>query len=456
MPSSSSASPPNSHASAPPPPAELLRRVRDREAVVGVIGLGYVGLPLVLHFTEAGFRVVGFDKNPEVVAALEEGRSYIRHCPADRIREMAGSGRFTATTDIALARQVDALLICVPTPLTPQREPDLSAVVRTGESLVPHLRPGQLVVLESTTYPGTTDEVLRPVLERSGLTVGENLYLAFCPEREDPGNETFTTGRIPRVVGGCDQLSGDLAEALYAHIVVRTVRVSDARTAEAVKILENTFRAVNIALVNELKLIYSRLGVDIWEVVEAAQTKPFGFMPFYPGPGIGGHCIPVDPFYLTWKAREVGLTTRFIELAGEVNRAMPGHIVEAVVDALNDRGRAVRGSCILIVGLAYKPDVDDMRESPSLDIFEALLARGAAVDYHDPFLPVVPATRRHPELAGRRSVPGTAERFSRYDLALVATAHSDVDYAALAANVPVVIDTRNACEGLGASNVIRR
>ena len=437
------------------PHAAILERIRRREAVVGVIGLGYVGLPLVLHFTEAGFRVIGFDILPERVEALLAGESPIRHCPAERIREMVASGRFAATTDLSRARDAHALLICVPTPLTPQREPDLSHVVRTAQSLVPHLVPGQLVVLESTTWPGTTDEILRPELERSGLRVGRDLYLAFCPEREDPGNETFTTGRIPRVVGGCDAVSGELARALYDHVVIDTVPVSDARTAEAVKILENTFRAVNIALVNELKLIYSRLGIDIWEVVEAARTKPFGFMPFYPGPGIGGHCIPVDPFFLTWKAREVGLTTRFIELAGEVNRSMPDHIVDAVAGALNTRGQAVNGSRLLVLGLAYKPDVDDMRESPALEIFAALLARGAHVDYHDPLVPVVPATRRHADLAGRRSVALGPAVLETYDLALVTTAHSGIDYAAVVKHVPVVVDTRNACAGLRAANVVR-
>lgn len=436
-------------------PDGLIDRFRSRQAVVGVIGMGYVGLPLVMHFTRAGFRVLGFDVLPERVAALNAGQSYIRHCPAEAIREMVATGRFEATDDMARTREADALLICVPTPLTPQREPDLVHIVRTAEAIVPHLRPGQLVVLESTTYPGTTDEVVRPVLESRGLRVGEDLFLAFCPEREDPGNPTFTTERIPRVVGGCDELSGALAAALYDQIVVRTLRVTNARTAEAVKILENTFRAVNIALVNELKLIYTRLGIDIWEVIAAASSKPFGFMPFEPGPGIGGHCIPVDPFYLTWKAREVDLPTRFIELAGEVNLAMPGHVVTVVTDVLNDDRKAVNGSRILLLGLAYKADVDDMRESPSLVIFHELIERGAEVDYYDPYIPVVPSTRRFPDLAGRRSIEWTPDALSRYDLALVTTAHSGVDYAALASAVPVVVDTRNACAGVSADNVVR-
>jgi len=433
---------------------QTLDRIRRRAAVVGVVGLGYVGLPLVLHVTRAGFRVLGFDVEPARVAALNAGESYIAHCPAEDIRAMVATGRFHATTDIARAREADAILICVPTPLTPQREPDLSHVARTAEALAPHLRPGQLVVLESTTWPGTTDELLRPLLEASGLKVGVDLFLAFCPEREDPGNPTFTTERLPRVVGGWDQAAGDLAQALYEQIVVRTVRVSDASTAEAVKILENTFRAVNIALVNELKLIYGRLGIDIWEVIDAASTKPFGFMPFYPGPGIGGHCIPVDPFYLTWKAREIDLPTRFIELAGEVNRAMPTHIVDAVAAVLNRRGRAVNGTPILLVGVAYKPDVDDLRESPSLVLFEELRERGARVDYYDPHIPELPPTRRHPELAGLRSVEWSPAALARYELALVATAHRAVDYAALCAGVPVVVDTRGACRHLSAANVV--
>ena len=426
-------------------PRDLVDRFRARDAVVGVVGMGYVGLPLVLHFTQAGFRVLGFDIEEGRVADLNAGRSYIKHCPSERVREMVDTGRFAATTDLSRVAEADAVLICVPTPLTPQREPDLSYVVQTAEDLLPHLRAGQIVILESTTYPGTTDEVLRPLLERSGLKVGEDLFLAFCPEREDPGNEVYTTERIPRVVGGCDPRSGDLAEALYEQIVVSTVRVPDARTAEAVKIMENTFRAVNIALVNELKLIYSRLGIDVWDVVRAANTKPFGFMPFFPGPGIGGHCIPVDPFYLTWKAREVGMPTRFIELAGEVNRAMPGHIAEAVVDALNQQKKAVNGSRILLVGLAYKPDIDDMRESPALVIFEELLDRGAEVDYLDPYIPTVPPTRHHPRLTGRQSVAWNEETLGGYDLALVATAHTKVDYARLCELVPAVVDTRDAC-----------
>lgn len=457
--------PPASPASLPPPsPAApsstgalrdaTLHRIRNQEAVIGVIGLGYVGLPLVLHVTQAGFRVLGFDVEPERVAALNAGETYIRHCPAEAIREMVATGRFEATTDITRAREADALLICVPTPLTPQREPDLDAVRSTAEALAPHLRPGQLVVLESTTWPGTTNEVLRPLLEASGLKVGVDLFLAFCPEREDPGNPTYTTERIPRVVGGWDAASGEIAEAFYEQIVVRTLRVSSAQTAEAVKILENTFRAVNIALVNELKLIYSRLGIDIWEVIEAASTKPFGFMPFYPGPGIGGHCIPVDPFYLTWKAREIDLPTRFIELAGEVNRAMPFLTVDKVAAVLNERGRPVKGTPLLLVGLAYKPDVDDLRESPSLLIFDELRARGADVDYYDPYIAEVPPTRRHPALTGLRSIPWSAEALGRYELALVTTAHSNVDYRTLATVVPVVVDTRGACRGLDVGTIV--
>ncbi len=432
----------------------LLHRFRAHRAVVGVIGMGYVGLPLVLRFAEAGFKVIGFDSEEEKVRALNTGKSYIRHCPSESIGRVLASGRFAATTTLERVPECDALLICLPTPLSPQREPDLSYVVRMAEALVEHLRAGQLVVLESTTYPGATNDVLRPVLARSGLVMGRELFLAFCPEREDPGSEAFTAYEIPRVVGGVDEASGDLAEALYQQIVSRTVRVRDARTAEAVKLTENIFRAVNIALVNELKLIYSRLGIDIWEVIEAARTKPFGYMPFYPGPGIGGHCIPIDPFYLTWKAREVDLSTRFIELAGEINRAMPGQIVQVVQETLNERGRPLKDARIVILGLAYKPDVDDLRESPALVILEELLRRGARVDYHDPFIAEIPPTRRHKALTALRSLAWEEVLGGNHDLAVIATGHGKVDYAALCRALPLVIDTVNICRSIAPDNVI--
>jgi UDP-N-acetyl-D-glucosamine dehydrogenase len=407
---------------------------------VAVFGLGYVGLPLCLAFARGGTRAIGIDTDPTKVAELQAGRSYIKHIAAEEVAAARAADTFTATTDPAALRDADAILICVPTPLTANRVPDLSFVESTAAAIAPHLRAGQLVVLESTTYPGTTDEVVRPILERgSGLLAGRDFHLAFSPEREDPGNPCRLAD-IPKVVGGLTPACLERARGVYERVVRAVVPVSSCRAAEATKLLENIFRSVNIALVNELKVIYAAMGIDVWEVIRAAATKPFGYMPFYPGPGLGGHCIPIDPFYLTWKAMEFGLRTRLIELAGEINTAMPDYVVGRVAEALNDVGKAVRGSRVLVLGLAYKPDVDDDRESPTYAIMEALEKKGAVVAYNDPHVPVIKAGRSHHAVAGRASQPITPE----YDVLVLATNHRDyrdVDFAAL--GVPLV-DCRNA------------
>jgi len=423
----------------------LAARIDARKARVGIVGMGYVGLPLALAFAAKGFAVTGFDLDPAKVARLNAGESYIRHIPAAAIAKARQAGLLSASGDPRSLRKADAILICVPTPLTRHREPDLSYIENTAGMLARVLRKGQLIVLESTTYPGTTDEVLAPILAQSGMVPGKDFFLAFSPEREDPGNPDHGTTTIPKVVGGDGEEASRLANLLYGQVVARTVPVSSTRTAEAVKLTENIFRAVNIALVNELKLVYARMGIDIWEVIEAAKTKPFGYMAFYPGPGLGGHCIPIDPFYLTWKAREYEVATRFIELAGEINTAMPRHVVAALAEALDTRARkGLRGARILMLGVAYKRNVDDMRESPSLKLMELLEERGARVDYHDPFIPVIPRTREHPEFAGRRSIRWSARAIAAYDAVLIATDHSAVDYAGLVRAARLVIDTRNA------------
>jgi UDP-N-acetyl-D-glucosamine dehydrogenase len=436
----------------------LIARFRDRSARVGVIGLGYVGLPLVRTIAERGFSVLGFDLDPVKVERLNAGESYIRHVSADSIAALRRAGRLAATGDVSRLAQVDAILLCVPTPLTRQREPDLGFVVRTTESVMPHLRRGQLVVLESTTYPGTTREVMRPILERSGLRSGRDFFLAYSPEREDPGNPEFATGDIPKVVGGDGPAALRLASAFYDAVAPRTVPVSSLEAAEAVKLTENIFRAVNIALANELKTVFEAMGIDVWEVIEAAKTKPFGYMPFYPGPGLGGHCIPIDPFYLTWKAREFGVSTRFIELAGEVNTAMPQRVVEKAVAALSERaGRAIKGARVLLIGVGYKKNVEDPRESPALTIMADLERRGAAVSFHDPLLAELPPTREHPQLAGRQSLPLIAAELAAFDIAIICTDHDAVDYRLLVDHCPLVVDTRNICarRGLSADRVIK-
>jgi UDP-N-acetyl-D-glucosamine dehydrogenase len=424
---------------------ELKEKIETRAARVGVIGLGYVGLPLVLAVVEVGFPALGFDIDPEKVTTLNAGRSYIRGIGDQKIAKLCCSGRFQSTSNFARVAEADILLICVPTPLTRQREPDLSFVTCTAEAIVPHLRPGQLIVLESTTYPGTTVEVVKPILEASGLQFGRDLYLAYSPEREDPGNLDFTTTQIPKVVGGDGPDAGDLAVAFYSCVVADTVSVSSPGVAEAVKLTENIFRAVNIALVNELKIVFHAMGIDIWEVIDAAKTKPFGFMPFYPGPGLGGHCIPIDPFYLTWKAREYDVATRFIELAGEINTAMPHWVVDHLALALDRHfAKGLNGARILILGLAYKKNVDDVRGSPSLTIMEILEARGAETAYHDPYLPEIPASRRHSHFAGRRSIPLDPAAIADFDAVLIVTDHDDVDYERLVEVARLVVDTRNA------------
>ncbi len=422
--------------------AGLAKGIAERSAVVGIVGLGYVGLPLALAFSERGFHVLGFDVDAAKVEALGRGASYIRHLDGGRVAAAAASGRFHATADFTRLREPDALLLCVPTPLTPQREPDMSYVVATAEAVAKTLRPGQLVILESSTYPGTTDELLRGILETPVLRAGREFFLAYSPEREDPGNKEFGTTAIPKVVGGYDAHSCDLAQMLYDQVISRTVRVSTARTAEATKLVENIFRAVNIALVNELKMVFDRMGIDVWEVLDAASTKPFGFMRFNPGPGWGGHCIPLDPFYLSWKAREYGAAPRFIELAGEVNVEMPGWVVAKVQSALNDRGKSVKGSRVLVLGLAYKKDIDDPRESPAFEVIEKLLDLKAEVSYHDPHVPRAPRMRSWPHLPPMTSVPLTEAALAATDAVVVVTDHAAVDYALVARAAPLVVDTR--------------
>jgi UDP-N-acetyl-D-glucosamine dehydrogenase len=420
----------------------LLRRIDTHEVCIGIIGQGYVGVPLALTFADKGFRVLGFDVDAEKVAALNRGECYIRHVDALRVRRARETNRFEATADFSRLREPDAILICVPTPLTAQKEPDLTYVRQTAEAIRLHLCRGQLIVLESTTYPGTTDELVRGILEQGGLKAGVDFFLAFSPEREDPGNKSHSTPTIPKVVGGTDVMSGDVAQRLYDAAVVKTVRVSSARTAEATKLTENIFRAVNIALVNELKIVYDKMGIDIWEVLDAASTKPFGFMRFNPGPGWGGHCIPLDPFYLAWKAREYGVSTKFIELAGEVNVRMPEYVVGKLQAALNDCGRAVKGAKVLVLGLAYKKDIDDPRESPAFEVIHQLLKLGADVSYHDPYVPVAPKMRSWPNLPAMTSRPLTPEVLRSADVTLLITDHSIVDYDLVLNNAPLVVDTR--------------
>jgi UDP-N-acetyl-D-glucosamine dehydrogenase len=431
----------------------LLARLRGRDAVIGVVGLGYVGLPLALACVEAGFRVIGFDINPARIEAINAGERVISYLDEAATRSALESRRLLATGDFTELSQPDAILICVPTPLTRHRDPDLSYVVATSEAIARALRPGQLVVLESTTWPGTTREVVQPVLEQAGRRVGLDCFLAFSPEREDPGNLSYSTRTIPKVVGADDPASLAAAKALYETVVAEVVTVSSTAAAEATKLTENIYRAVNIALVNELKLVYGEMNIDVWEVISAAATKPFGFVPFYPGPGLGGHCIPVDPFYLTWKAREYGMETRFIELAGQINTHMPKTVVDRLAAALSQRaGKALSGARVLLLGMAYKPNVDDVRESPSLVLMELLDRGGALCDFHDPHVAEVPPTREHASLAGRRSVAVDAASLAAYDAVLIATDHAAVDYALIAAHAPLVVDTRNALARRGVAN----
>ncbi len=433
---------------------ELLSRIASRSARIGVIGQGYVGLPLALVFREAGFPVLGLDLDQRKIEALVRGESYIKHIGPERVAAAVASGQFTASTDFDRLAGCDAVLICVPTPLGPHREPDNSAIHATARQIAGRLRPGQLVVLESTTYPGTTDEEVLPILRESGLDCPRDFLLAFSPEREDPGRKDFTNRTIPKVVGGVNPASTEAAVALYASALERVVAVSSARVAESAKLLENVFRSVNIALVNELKMIFSRMGIDLWEVIRAAETKPFGFMPFYPGPGLGGHCIPLDPFYLSWKAAEHGEWARFIELAGEINTRMPRYVVDRLADALNEDSKPLKGSRVLVLGLAYKANIDDDRESPSYEILELLEEHGARVDYCDPFFPATRKGRKHD--LSLLSVPCSPEVFARYDAVLVATAHDAFKDRALYRDVPLVLDTRNLIASLPAGAGPRR
>jgi UDP-N-acetyl-D-glucosamine dehydrogenase len=440
--------------------SEFQTKVENRQARVGVIGMGYVGLPLALLYSEQKFRVTGFDIDQHKVDTLNQGGSYIFRITPEEIQAARKVG-LTATANYAELSDMDAVIICVPTPLNEYHEPDLSYITNTGHAIAPHLRAGQLVILESTTYPGTTEEVLVPILEkenksglkaaRAGQSAENVFYVAFSPEREDPGNTSVARKDIPKVVGGLDPLASEAAAALYSSIFNRVVRVSSPATAEMTKLLENIYRCVNIALVNELKLLSLRMGIDIWEVIEAAATKPFGFHPFYPGPGLGGHCIPVDPFYLSWKAKEWDFRTRFIELAGEVNIGMPYHVISSVVGALNQRKKALNGSHVLVLGVAYKRDIDDLRESPSLTIIELLQKEGAIVRYHDPYFPKIGKGRKYDLQMERASL----DDLSKYDCVLIVTDHSDYDYKRIVKDAQLVVDTRNATKGIQSDKIVR-
>ncbi|HEY6004999.1 MAG TPA: nucleotide sugar dehydrogenase, partial [Anaeromyxobacter sp.] len=421
--------------------SDIFEKIRNRSAFVGVIGQGYVGLPLALVFSEAGFTVTGFDVDPRKVEAISRGESFIKHIGPERVAAAVAGGRYQATTDFGRLRACDAIVICVPTPLGPHREPDNSYIHETARQISKRLRAGQLVILESTTYPGTTDTEVRAILEESGLTCSKDFLLAFSPEREDPGRKDFTTKTIPKIVGGVDAASTEAAAAFYGAAMDRVVPVSHARVAESSKLLENIFRSVNIALVNELKVIFDRMGIDVWEVIEAAKTKPFGYMPFYPGPGLGGHCIPLDPFYLSWKAAEYGHWARFIELAGEINTRMPGYVVQKVMQGLNEDGKALKGSRVLVLGLSYKANIDDDRESPSYEILELLREGGAEVAYCDPFFPRARKGRQHH--LDLESIPLTPEAFGRHDALVVSTAHDPFKDPALYRDVRLVVDARN-------------
>ncbi len=421
----------------------LLAKIKDRTARVGILGMGYVGLPLARAFCQAGFRTLGYDIDANKVKMLSAGKSYIKHIGTEVVRKLRAGGLFEATCDPKQLRTCDALLICVPTPLSRMRDPDMTYVIRTTETIAGELQRGQLVVLESTTYPGTTREVVKPILEANGLKVGRDFFLAFSPEREDPGREDFTTETITKVVGGYDGPSLKVAAALYGSAIAKVAPVHSCEVAEAAKIVENVYRCVNIAMVNELKMVFERMGIDVWEVIEAAKTKPFGFQAFYPGPGLGGHCIPIDPFYLTWKARQFGMPTRFIELAGEINTAMPEYVVEHVARALNESRKAINGSKILVLGLAYKKNIDDIRESPSIELIELLRSRGAKVDYNDPYIQTTHKQREHD--LKMKSVPLTPAAIKGYDCVVISTDHDSYDYEMIIKNAPVVVDTRNAC-----------
>ncbi len=432
----------------------LLEKIKSKQATIGIIGLGYVGLPLVIEFGRAGFQVVGLDIDPAKVEQLNRGESYIQHIPSEKIRDLIEQKRFESTADFSKTPGLDCILICVPTPLNANREPDMSFIVSTARQIAPHLRAEQMVILESTTYPGTTREVLIPELESgSGLKANQDFLVVYSPEREDPTNKDFTTSTIPKVIGADSDYALECANTLYLSFINKTVPVSSTMAAEATKLMENIFRSVNIALVNELKVIFDRMGIDIWEVIQAASTKPFGYMPFYPGPGLGGHCIPIDPFYLTWKAREYGITTRFIELAGEINVGMPEFVVKKILLALNDKGISLKESRVLILGFAYKKNVDDDRESPSYKIMELLLQYGAQVDFHDPYIKTIGMKREYPQFFGKQRVP--LENLSRFDVTVILTDHSEYDYKAIVQESNLVVDTRNACAKIKSDKIIK-
>jgi UDP-N-acetyl-D-glucosamine dehydrogenase len=423
---------------------ELLTKINENKAIIGVVGLGYVGLPLLMEFVEQNFKTIGFDIDSKKVKLLNQGKSYIKHIDESRVKKVRDSGIFEASDDFSRIKEVDCILICVPTPLNKYREPDLSFIENTSKVLSKNIRTGQFIVLESSTYPGTTEEVMKPILEESGLKGDHDFWISFSPEREDPNNPHFNTKTIPKVIGANTEYARQLASALYEKVIVKTVPVSSSQAAEATKLLENIFRSVNIAMVNEMKMILDRMGIDVWEVIQAASTKPFGFMPFYPGPGLGGHCIPIDPFYLTWKAREFELNTRFIELAGEINTSMPFWVISKVMDALNEKGKSLKGSRILVLGAAYKKDIDDPRESPSFKLMEILLEKGAIVDYNDPHVPVLPSMRMYD--IRRKSIDLTAESIAYYDCVLIATDHSAYDWDFIVEHAHLIVDTRNATQ----------
>lgn len=434
----------------------IIQKIKSKEAVIGVVGLGYVGLPLILAYVRAGFHVIGFDIDSSKIEALDAGRSYIRHIPTEQVAAAHASGRLTATTNFSRVAEVDAIILCVPTPLDHHLEPDLSYVRETLDAVCPHLKSGTIVSLESTTYPGTTVEEVIPRVEACGLIPGESVFVVYSPEREDPGNPQFTATNIPKIVGGHTPACMAAGDALYGAAFDQVVPVSSTQVAELTKLLENIYRSVNIGLVNELKTVADAMDIDIWEVIAAAATKPFGFTAFYPGPGLGGHCIPIDPFYLTWKAREFGVHSRFIELAGQINRSMPQYVVNRTMEALNKRKKAVNGSRILIMGLAYKQDVDDMREAPSFELMDLLSQQGAAIDYFDPHLPEIMPTREHSHWAGKKSIAWSQETISSYDGALISTNHQAFDLQQLANWADLIVDTRNAMTGIeGAATVIK-
>ncbi len=444
---------------------ELLQKIENKSAVIGIVGLGYVGLPLGLEFAEKDFFVLGFDIDDTKIPVLNSGNSYIKHIKAERIKNAVDNKKFEATSDFSRLPEVDAIIIAVPTPLDEHREPDISFIENSGKAIAGYLRKGQIVVLESSTYPGTTDEVLLPMFEKAEFTqnkenpkklvVGEDFYLAFSPEREDPNNPNYTTATIPKVVGGVTPNCSKIANALYGGVIVKTVPVSSTRAAEATKLLENIYRSINIALVNELKMVFDRMGIDVWEVIDAASTKPFGFNAFYPGPGLGGHCIPIDPFYLTWKAREFEINTKFIELAGEINTYQPYYVVERTMDFLNEKRKTLNGSKVLLLGAAYKKNIDDMRESPSLKLIEILRERGAEVDYSDPYIPVLPKTRKYKY--DMNSVELTEENIKKYDVIILSTDHDDFDYKFIVEHAQLIVDTRNAFgkRGLKTENIFK-